>query len=116
MAQTTRFFGLALIAVGIVGYVATDAVSVTALIPAFFGVVLVILAWLARNERHREHALHPELDPVRYRRDDFGVFGGGVLIGPERRGGDSLALGREVFPEVRRKRRLCVRHETVTLT
>ena len=58
MAQTTRFFGLALIALGIVGYVATDAVSITALIPAFFGVVLVILGWLARNERHRKHAMH----------------------------------------------------------
>lgn len=58
MARTTRFFGIALIAVGIVGYVATDAVSITALIPAFFGVVLVILGWLARNERHRKHAMH----------------------------------------------------------
>lgn len=58
MAQTTRFFGLALVALGIIGYLATDAVSVTALIPAFFGIVLVILGWVARNERYRRHAMH----------------------------------------------------------
>lgn len=58
MAQITRFFGLALIALGVIGYIATDAVSITALIPAFFGVVLVILGWIARNERHRKHAMH----------------------------------------------------------
>ena len=58
MAQTTRFFGLALIALGIIGYIATDAVSVTALIPAFFGIVLMILGWVARNERYRKHAMH----------------------------------------------------------
>ena len=55
---TTRFFGLALIALGIIGYIATDAVSVTALIPAFFGIVLMILGWVARNERYRKHAMH----------------------------------------------------------
>ncbi len=58
MAQTTRFFGLALVALGIIGYVATDAVSITALIPAFFGIVLVILGWVARNERYRRHTMH----------------------------------------------------------
>jgi hypothetical protein len=31
---------------------------VTALIPAFFGVVLVMLGWLATNERYRKHAMH----------------------------------------------------------
>ena len=58
MAQTTRFFGLALIALGIIGYVATGAVSITALIPAFFGLLLVLLGWLARNEGYRKHVMH----------------------------------------------------------
>lgn len=58
MAQTTRFFGLALIALGLIGYLATDAISMTALIPAFFGIVLTILGWIARNERYRKHAMH----------------------------------------------------------
>jgi len=58
MATTTMIFGTALIALGVVGYVSTGAVSVTALIPAFFGVVLAALGWLASNERYRKHAMH----------------------------------------------------------
>lgn len=59
MARTTIIFGVMLVAVGIVGYVGTAAVSVTALIPAVFGVVLAILGWLALSERYRrKHAVH----------------------------------------------------------
>lgn len=58
MARTTVLFGIALIALGIISYVATAGVSVTALIPAFFGVVLALLGWLALNERYRKHAMH----------------------------------------------------------
>jgi hypothetical protein len=52
------FFGVLLIVLGVVGYAATGGVSVTALIPAFFGIVLVALGLLARNERYRKHAMH----------------------------------------------------------
>ena len=38
-------FGVALIALGVIGYFGTAAVSVTALIPAIFGTVLVLLGW-----------------------------------------------------------------------
>lgn len=58
MARTTVLFGIALIALGIISYVATAGVSVAALIPAFFGVVLALLGWLALNERYRKHAMH----------------------------------------------------------
>jgi len=58
VARTTIIFGVMLVAVGIVGYVGTAAVSVTALIPAVFGVVLAILGWLALSERYRTHAVH----------------------------------------------------------
>jgi hypothetical protein len=58
VARTTIIFGVMLVAVGIVGYVGTAAVSVTALIPAVFGVVLAILGWLALSERYRKHAVH----------------------------------------------------------
>ncbi|MBI4477923.1 MAG: hypothetical protein HY654_12165 [Acidobacteria bacterium] len=58
MARTTILFGVALIALGIISYIATAAVSITALIPAFFGVVLASLGWLGLNERYRKHAMH----------------------------------------------------------
>ncbi len=58
MAATTRLVGLILAALGILSYVGTGRTSVTALIPAFFGVVFVILAWVARNESVRKHVMH----------------------------------------------------------
>jgi len=58
MPATTRLFGLLLIVLGIASYVLTDRTSVTALIPAFFGAVLVICALVARNEAARKHAMH----------------------------------------------------------
>lgn len=58
MTATTRLVGLILAALGILTYVGTGRTSMTALIPAFFGVVMVILAWVARNEAARPHAMH----------------------------------------------------------
>lgn len=58
MPKTTILFGVVLIVLGIVGYIATGAVSVTALIPSFFGGVLALLGWLALNEKYRRHAMH----------------------------------------------------------
>jgi hypothetical protein len=49
----------ALIPIGVVGYVATDRQSATALIPAFLGLLLLAFGWLARNEAYyRKHAMH----------------------------------------------------------
>jgi hypothetical protein len=58
MPATTRLIGLVLMVLGIASYVLTGRTSVTALIPAFFGAVLVILALVARNEAARRHAMH----------------------------------------------------------
>lgn len=58
MTQTTRMVGIGLALLGIVSYVATGRTSMTALIPAFFGIVLVGLAWIGRNESARRHAMH----------------------------------------------------------
>ena len=58
MPATTRYVGLLLIVIGIGSYALTGRTSVTALIPAFFGVVFVILAYVARNEAARRHAMH----------------------------------------------------------
>jgi hypothetical protein len=58
MTGTTRLVGLLLAVLGIVSYVGTGRTSITALIPAFFGVVLLALAWIARSESARRHAMH----------------------------------------------------------
>jgi hypothetical protein len=47
-----------LVAIGVVGYVATERQSATALIPAFLGLLLLALGWLARNDVYRKHAMH----------------------------------------------------------
>ena len=58
MASTTIAFGVVLIVLGVAGYFGSGAVSVTALIPAIFGVVLAPLGVVARNEAMRKHAMH----------------------------------------------------------
>ncbi len=58
MASTTIALGVTLIIVGLAGYFLTGMVSVTALIPAFFGAVIALLGVIARDERRRKHAIH----------------------------------------------------------
>ena len=58
MPSTTRLLGIVLIVLGLLGYFGTGRVSVTALIPAFFGAVFVMLALVARSDAARKHAMH----------------------------------------------------------
>jgi hypothetical protein len=58
MPTTTRLVGIVLMIIGIGSYWLTGRTSITALIPAFFGVVFVLLAYVARNEAARRHAMH----------------------------------------------------------
>ena len=58
MAKITIGLGLVLIALGLGGYFGTGRASVTALIPAFFGLPLLLLGLVALNERMRKHAIH----------------------------------------------------------
>lgn len=58
MTSITRLFGVILIVLGIASYMLTGRTSVTALIPAIFGAVLVICALIARKESARKHAMH----------------------------------------------------------
>jgi hypothetical protein len=58
MPATTRYVGIVLMLIGIGSYVLTGRTSVTALIPAFFGIIFVVLAYVARNESARRHAMH----------------------------------------------------------
>jgi uncharacterized membrane protein HdeD (DUF308 family) len=56
MAFTTIIVGLILTALGGITYLLSGAP--TALIPAFFGIVLLVLGFLARAEAMRKHAMH----------------------------------------------------------
>ena len=58
MAGITIGFGVVLIAVGVIGYVATGMQSWTALIPAIIGVLFAVLGVVARNPGYRKHAMH----------------------------------------------------------
>lgn len=58
MPGTTRIIGLLLIVLGVASYTMTGRTSLTAMIPAFFGAVLVVCALIARNESARKHAMH----------------------------------------------------------
>ena len=58
MTETTRLVGLILAVLGIASYLGTGRTSVTALIPAFFGVAFLLLAYVGRSEAARKHAMH----------------------------------------------------------
>ena len=58
MSTQTLYTGVALIVLGIGGYVVSGAASVTALIPAFIGAVFVLLGLLGRRESLRKHVMH----------------------------------------------------------
>ena len=58
MPSITLALGVVLIVLGLAGYFLTGAVSLTALIPAAFGLVIALAGLLARDERKRKHAMH----------------------------------------------------------
>ena len=58
MIRITLACGSLLVALGIVGYVGAETKSITALFPAFVGVVLWICGVLAAKESLRMHAMH----------------------------------------------------------
>lgn len=58
MPFVTRVVGALLVVLGLVGYLATGRTSATALIPAFFGVVFLVIAMIARKAEARKHAMH----------------------------------------------------------
>ena len=58
MARTTIVFGCVLIALGVGSYFGTGQESRTALIPAGFGLLILLLGVVALNDRRRKHAMH----------------------------------------------------------
>ena len=58
MIQISKYSGFFLILLGAAGYVLTGAQSITALIPAFFGILILILAILAKKNSLHRHMMH----------------------------------------------------------
>ena len=58
MANITIIIGLLLMALGAGGYFGGGQASMTALIPAFFGLPIALLGVLALKEKLRKHAMH----------------------------------------------------------
>ncbi len=58
MYKTTILFGALLIITGLAGYLGTGSEQKTALIPAAFGIVILICGLLAANESRRMMAMH----------------------------------------------------------
>jgi hypothetical protein len=58
MPKLTLWYALVLIALGLIGYFGMGRQSITALIPAFFGIAVLVTALLARKESTRRHAMH----------------------------------------------------------
>jgi len=58
MARASMIIGALLVALGMGAYYGTSRASVTALIPAAFGVPILLLGILALGQRFRKHAMH----------------------------------------------------------
>lgn len=58
MAKTTMWLGLALVALGIVGFIGSGAESLTALIPSVIGLVLAGLGLAGQREGRRALTMH----------------------------------------------------------
>jgi uncharacterized membrane protein len=58
MAKISITFGIILITLGLFSYFGISSESVTALIPAFLGIPVLILGFLALNEKYLKHAMH----------------------------------------------------------
>jgi hypothetical protein len=58
MTRTTIGLGIILFVLGLLGFFMTGMQSPTALIPAFFGIVFLILGIIARKESARKMSMH----------------------------------------------------------
>ncbi|MEE8149069.1 MAG: hypothetical protein V3T75_01335 [candidate division Zixibacteria bacterium] len=58
LPHATIAYGIILISVGIIGYSVTGMVSITALIPAFLGIIILVCGILAQKESRRKLFMH----------------------------------------------------------
>jgi uncharacterized membrane protein len=58
MAKLSITFGIVLILLGLISYFGISSESITALIPAFLGIPLLVLGWIGLSEKYRKHSMH----------------------------------------------------------
>ena len=58
MAKTSIAFGIVLIVLGLISYFGISSESITALIPTFLGIPVLLLSYIALNEKYLKHAMH----------------------------------------------------------
>lgn len=58
MPKFSIVLGTIFIVMGLYGYFGISSESITALIPTFFGIPLLILGWIGLNEKYLKHAMH----------------------------------------------------------
>jgi len=58
MAKISITFGVILIILGLYSYFGINNESITALIPTFLGIPVLILGFLGLNEKYLKHAMH----------------------------------------------------------
>jgi len=58
MPKFSIVLGIIFIIMGLYGYFGISSESITALIPTFFGVPMLIFGWLGLNEKYLKHAMH----------------------------------------------------------
>jgi len=58
MAKISITFGIILIILGLISYFGISSESITALIPTFLGIPVLILGFLGLNKKYLKHAMH----------------------------------------------------------
>lgn len=58
MPKFSIVLGIIFIMMGLYGYFGISSESITALIPTFFGIPLLVLGWIGLNEKYLKHAMH----------------------------------------------------------
>jgi hypothetical protein len=58
MPKLTKYLGIFLILMGLLSYFGSGMASITAMIPAFFGIVFLAGGILAEKENLRKHVMH----------------------------------------------------------
>lgn len=58
MSKLSIAYGIIFIVMGLISYFGISSESITALIPVFFGIPMLILGWVGSNEKYLKHAMH----------------------------------------------------------
>lgn len=58
MAKLSITYGVIFILMGLISYFGISSESITALIPAFFGIPMLVLGWFGLNEKYLKHTMH----------------------------------------------------------